>query len=556
MKKLIAICVVAIFVGFISIGDSYADMVVDDFEAYSGANPIVDTWALTGGGAIDTEGSIIQGGLQSMKFSYDTSSGSGWVDASKWMVDLSDWTAVDTLSIYFIGASSNSAEKMYVCLIDDLYNYVCVYNDDPGATQATNWTNWQVNLEAFTGVDLANVLTFIIGFEPVDGGSGQVYFDDIELLGPPANDDCADAQPITNVTDLAFDTSRATFDGPGSCQTAPNIWYCYTASYTGDVTVSLAGSSFDTMLAVYDGCECYPTLGDLIECNDDADGVSQSKIIFDAEAGSQYLIEVGGWDGARGQGLITTIIEPDNTPPGQNVEVSDPETGTTMLFDTVESGGDTTVDVTQGGPPPPTGFKLVPLGTYYDIETTAVFSGMIQIAIEYDDTGLTTGQEMALKLRCYEEATDEWVNITTGLDMVNNIIYGETTHLSLFAITTAGILVEIDIKPGSCPNAINLGSHGVIPVAILSSSDFDATTVDPDTVELSGAGVAVRGKADKYMAHEEDINGDGLTDLLVQVKTENLDPESFQDGYAVLTGQTYEGVSIVGEDEIIIVPPE
>lgn len=118
------------------------------------------------------------------------------------------------------------------------------------------------------------------------------------------------------------------------------------------------------------------------------------------------------------------------------------------------------------------------------------------------------------------------------------------------------IAVEIDIKPGSYPNAINLGSYGIIPVAILSSAEFDATTVDPDTVELAGSGVAVRGKGNKSMAHGEDVNGDGLVDLVVQVSTENLDPGSFQDGYAVLTGKTYDGVPIQGEDEIIIVPPE
>ena len=114
--------------------------------------------------------------------------------------------------------------------------------------------------------------------------------------------------------------------------------------------------------------------------------------------------------------------------------------------------------------------------------------------------------------------------------------------------------VDIDIKPGSYPNAINLDSQGVIPVAILSSSFFDATTVDPDTVALGGTSVAVRGKGNKYLAHEEDINGDGLIDLLVQVETENLDPNSFQNGYAVLLGQTYDGVQIEGSDEIVIVP--
>jgi Leucine-rich repeat (LRR) protein len=118
------------------------------------------------------------------------------------------------------------------------------------------------------------------------------------------------------------------------------------------------------------------------------------------------------------------------------------------------------------------------------------------------------------------------------------------------------ITVEIDIKPGSQPNTINLGSRGLIPVAILSSESFDATTVDAGTVSLSGAGVAVRGKGDRWMAHEEDVNGDGLIDLVVHIVTENLNPDDFQEGYAVLTGQTYDGYDINGKDQIVIVPPD
>jgi len=116
------------------------------------------------------------------------------------------------------------------------------------------------------------------------------------------------------------------------------------------------------------------------------------------------------------------------------------------------------------------------------------------------------------------------------------------------------IEVSIDVKPGSDTNSINLGSHGVIPVAILSSSTFDATQVDPDTISLGGAGVAVRGKGNKSMAHEEDVNGDGLIDLVVHVETEDLDASSFQDGSVILTGLTYGGTPIRGSDEITIVP--
>ena len=70
------------------------------------------------------------------------------------------------------------------------------------------------------------------------------------------NDNCSKAIAVGDVTDLAFNTAPATFDGPGHYITTPNIWYCYTATCTGGATVSLAGSSFDTKLAVYDGCSC------------------------------------------------------------------------------------------------------------------------------------------------------------------------------------------------------------------------------------------------------------------------------------------------------------
>lgn len=118
------------------------------------------------------------------------------------------------------------------------------------------------------------------------------------------------------------------------------------------------------------------------------------------------------------------------------------------------------------------------------------------------------------------------------------------------------INVDIDIKPGSYPNAINLGSNGVIPVAILSDTEFDATTVSPETVTLAGAGVRVRGKGNKYLASEEDVNEDGLMDLVVKIETENLDEGQFQDGYAILTGQMTDGTEFTGSGEITIVPPE
>lgn len=147
--------------------------------------------------------------------------------------------------------------------------------------------------------------------------------------------------------------------------------------------------------------------------------------------------------------------------------------------------------------------------------------------------------------------------------------YEDTTQINLSFYTDTPIHLQpppsggpeeitIDIKPGSYPNSINLRSKGVVPVAIFSDATFDATAVNPARVFFAGAGVAVRGKGNKYLVGEEDVNGDGLLDLVVKVETENLDPDEFAEGGAYLrVHETSDNVSPVlyeGWDEIKIVP--
>jgi hypothetical protein len=110
--------------------------------------------------------------------------------------------------------------------------------------------------------------------------------------------------------------------------------------------------------------------------------------------------------------------------------------------------------------------------------------------------------------------------------------------------------VDIDIKPGSYPNSINLGSNGNVPVAIFSTEDFDATTVDPSTITLAGAEVRIRGKGDPSR-YFQDVDGDGLLDVLVHVDTQTFVPAT--DAEAILEGETFDGKKIRGVDSINIV---
>ena len=101
--------------------------------------------------------------------------------------------------------------------------------------------------------------------------------------------------------------------------------------------------------------------------------------------------------------------------------------------------------------------------------------------------------------------------------------------------------VAIDIKPDEFPNSINPKSNGVIPVAILTTPDFDATTVDPLSVEFGPEGaLEAHGKG-----NIEEVNGDGQRDLLLHFRTQDTGI-TCGDTEGVLTGEPFAGQAIVG----------
>jgi hypothetical protein len=115
------------------------------------------------------------------------------------------------------------------------------------------------------------------------------------------------------------------------------------------------------------------------------------------------------------------------------------------------------------------------------------------------------------------------------------------------------IAVEIDIKPGSFPNSINPNAGGVIPVAILTTDTFDASTVDPATVALEGVLAKETGKSGQD-GSLEDVDSDGDLDLVVQI--ENVVEWAPDTTEATLTAMTWDGIPIEGTDSVRIVPPE
>jgi len=177
-------------------------LIIDDFESYNDldegdpdSNRIYLAWVdgfdnpAINGSVVGyanppfAEQTVVHGGSQSMPMSYDNAVGKS--EATLNLTSNRDWTfkGLNTLTIWFRGNSANAAENLYVALNGN----AVVNNNNPNAAQVISWTEWNIDLQAFAdqGVDLTNVNSITIGLgdknNPVAGGAGIMYFDDIRL---------------------------------------------------------------------------------------------------------------------------------------------------------------------------------------------------------------------------------------------------------------------------------------------------------------------------------------------------------------------------------------
>jgi hypothetical protein len=118
---------------------------------------------------------------------------------------------------------------------------------------------------------------------------------------------------------------------------------------------------------------------------------------------------------------------------------------------------------------------------------------------------------------------------------------------SLITCIVCVLTVALDIKPGRAENPINPKSNGVIPVAILSTNSFDASTVDQASLRFGPGQASAQGKG-----HLEDVNRDGLPDLVLHFGTQASGIQC-GDTSVSITGQTVNGVPIKGSDSITTV---
>jgi hypothetical protein len=122
--------------------------------------------------------------------------------------------------------------------------------------------------------------------------------------------------------------------------------------------------------------------------------------------------------------------------------------------------------------------------------------------------------------------------------------------------------IAIDIKPNATNNPVNLGSNGLLPVAVLTTDDFDAENeLDPSTmfaVLLDEHGMVVGDGVPVDRWSYQDVDGDGDTDVMLKFSTPDLvegdDAPLNEDSTSLeFVGETFNGMCVEGSDAVLIV---
>jgi N-acetylneuraminic acid mutarotase len=198
---------------------------------------------------------------------------------------------------------------------------------------------------------------------------------------------------------------------------------------------------------------------------------------------------------------------------------------------------------------------------------TGVIDGKFYVAGGYD---LTQNGSFTIRnnLSAYDPGSDSWLleppmptgRLSAGGGAIGDVLYVVGGEACVgFAFCSSPIVavneafspfLSVTIRVN--PTTINLRSNAKIKVAILSTSTFDATSVVPDSVKLSGA-LADTERNGTPLYSFADVNDDGILDLVLSFRARNLELTK-ADKQVVLKGQTFAGQLIKGVTPVRIVP--
>lgn len=209
--------------------------------------------------------------------------------------------------------------------------------------------------------------------------------------------------------------------------------------------------------------------------------------------------------------IFDVVSSAGHTPPGSNVAITpiDQTTGepapASITFSNVVESGETTVGSgtvgQDGGPPPPAGFRLGNPPSYFEISTTATFSGPVTICIDY--SAVSYGNESVLRLLHHTDG-GEWVDVTTSIDIDAKIVCGEVESFSPFLVAELNLApVVTSIALLAHPLAVGTGVSLTAHFTDANPGDTHTASIDWGPAETVGSVDGIAGTVTANYAYAE-----------------------------------------------------
>jgi uncharacterized delta-60 repeat protein len=341
------------------------------------------------------------------------------------------------------------------------------------------------------------------------------------------------------------------------------------AASNGDITASLSGSLGNNHSLVIPGFSFVPTLGGtytvtlaltgpggvrgavsvittVASGNSDFDNDGIDNVIDIVPASFSNDFSDGSTSGtieARGDQILTVIDAPNS--------------GDGVIISAAASGGSAPAIINIDG-----GASRLYIGPGDEVKVTHgsvivhVLAGTVEATFVGDSGEVATASLSAGNELTFKPDTFVFSAPATNTETVQVVVNGSAIEIGSGQAVRS---VHIDITPGSASNTLNLASNGVISVAILSTASFDARTVNVASLLFAGAHAV--------QSSFKDVNGDGIRDLVVNVRTQDTTLRSLyehlvaddinEDGVldsnhelarVSLTGLCQDGTALIGAD--------
>jgi hypothetical protein len=138
------------------------------------------------------------------------------------------------------------------------------------------------------------------------------------------------------------------------------------------------------------------------------------------------------------------------------------------------------------------------------------------------------------------------------------LLFGSTTAVHAQDTTCPEHMpVTIDIKPADTLNNINLSAKGWLPVALLTTDDFNASEFTPEMAHLSDASMAMMGCVHApFRWNLDDVNSDGRLDIVFFFRIQDLHLTSSSTAARLMAHGSYSSdvIHIQGTDSVQVKP--